>query len=299
MSRPNRARPAAANGQRFARTTRRSTSRVATAAALRFVQRWSLVVVGLLLWELAARSAETVFFPPPTRIVATLVSTWLGGPVTQLFLSDLAVAHLLPSLGRLAGAWASAVVIGVAAGIALGRSRVALDYLGPLFAFCRAIPPPVLVPVFIVLLDLGTPMQLATIVFGVVWPILLNAIDGARSVHRTQHDTAAAFRVSRQQWVTEVVLPAALPKIFAGLRISLSIGLILMVISELVGATNGIGYQLSQSRSTFDYPNMWAIVVLLGILGYVFNAVLLRVEHRVLRWQPNRAGANNAHIAGS
>jgi ABC-type nitrate/sulfonate/bicarbonate transport system permease component len=79
-----------------------------------------------------------------------------------------------------------------------------------------------------------------------------------------------------------------MPKIFAGLRVSLSLALILMVISELLGATEGIGFQLNAAKSTFDFPGMWAIVVLLGVLGYLFNTILLAVERRVLRWQPGR-----------
>jgi ABC-type nitrate/sulfonate/bicarbonate transport system permease component len=82
-----------------------------------------------------------------------------------------------------------------------------------------------------------------------------------------------------------VVLPAALPKIFAGLRVSLSLSLVLMVVSELVGSTNGIGYRLMYDQRQFDLPDMWAGIVLLGVLGYVLNTVLLAVERRALNWQ--------------
>jgi ABC-type nitrate/sulfonate/bicarbonate transport system permease component len=162
-----------------------------------------------------------------------------------------------------------------------------MDYCGPLLAFVRAVPVPVLVPVFITLLGIGAPMQVSVIVFGVLWPILLNCVDGVRSVDQTKVDTARAFRVSRVQWILGVVLPAALPKIFAGLRVSLSLGLVLMVVSELVGATNGIGYQLIFSQHQFDFPTMWAGIVLLGVLGYVLNSLLLAAQRRVLTWQPD------------
>jgi ABC-type nitrate/sulfonate/bicarbonate transport system permease component len=254
-----------------------------------FVQRWAAFALLVVVWELAARTAGSTFFPPPSQIAVALWETWFGGPWTRLFLSDLAVANLLPSLARVLGGWAVAVLVGVVVGVALGRSAVALDYVGPLLAFARAIPPPALVPVFLVLFELGTPMQLATIVFGVLWPILLNSIDGARSVHPVQADTARSFRIPRAQWILGVVLPAALPKIFAGMRVSLSLALILMVISELVGATNGIGFQLALAQRSFDFVTMWAAVVLLGALGYLLNTVLLAGERRVLRWQPGGA----------
>jgi ABC-type nitrate/sulfonate/bicarbonate transport system permease component len=243
-------------------------------------------IVAVVLWEIAARAGDSPFFAPPTDIAVAFHEMWLGGPASQLFLSDVGVQNILPSLARMLGGWALAVLVGVVVGVALGRSETAMDYAGPLLAFARAIPPPALVPVFLVLFELGTPMQLATIIFGVVWPVLLNSADGARSVHPVQVQTARAFRIPRRQWVFGVVLPAALPKIFAGMRVSLSLALILMVISELVGATNGIGLQLALAQRSFDFDAMWAAVVLLGLLGHLFNSLLLAVERRVLAWQP-------------
>ena len=251
-----------------------------------FAQRWIVFVVAVGAWELAARGAGSAFFPPPGEIAVFLRENWLGGPPGQLFLSDLAVGNLLPSLARMLGGWLIAVVVGVALGIGLGRSATALDYVGPLLAFLRAVPPPVLAPVFLLIFSLGTPMQLATIVFGVIWPVILNTVDGARSIDPTQRATARSFRLPRSQWVLGVVLPAALPKIFAGLRVSLSLALILMVIAELLGSTEGLGYQLNIAKNAFDYTAMWSVVVLLGVLGYLFNTLLLAVERRVLRWQP-------------
>jgi ABC-type nitrate/sulfonate/bicarbonate transport system permease component len=275
--------PAPAQGAPRHRTARRRPSRVGG-----FVQQWAVFAVLVAVWELAARAGGSPFFPPPSTIAVKLWTAWFAGPPSHLFLSELGVQNLLPSLARTLGSWAIAVVLGVALGIALGRSAVARDYVGPLFAFFRAIPPPVLAPVFLLLFSLGTPMQVATIVFGVIWPIILNSTDGARTIDPTQYETARSFRLPRGRWVFGVVLPAALPKIFAGLRVSLSLALILMVISELLGATEGIGFQLSVAKGTFDFPGMWAIVVLLGILGYLFNTILLAVERRVLRWQPGR-----------
>jgi ABC-type nitrate/sulfonate/bicarbonate transport system permease component len=248
-------------------------------------RRWAVFVVAVLLWELAARTGGSPFFPPPSRIAVALWSTWFAGPPTQLWLSDLAVTNLLPGIGRMLLGWAIAALCGVVAGLALGRFGNVLHYLSPLFAFARAVPPPLLVPLFLVLFDLGTPMQLATIVVGVVWPVLLSSIDGAASVHPVQVETARAFRLPRTAWWLQVVLPAAAPKVFAGLRVSLSLALILMVISELVGATNGLGFQLALAQRRFDFLTMWTVVVLLGVLGYAFNTGLLAVESRVLRWQ--------------
>lgn len=254
-----------------------------------FVHRWILFVLLVLVWELVTRRLEDPFFPPPSEIAKTAGELWFGGPASHLFLTDTVFDNLLPGVGRMLTAWAIAVVIGIAFGIMLGRSRTAMAYLGGTLNFLRAIPPPLLVPIFLATLGLDA-MPTGTIIFGAVWPILLNTVEGARSVDATKTDTARAFRLSRAQWFLGVVLPAALPKIFAGLRLSLSMALILMVVSELVGSAYGVGRALVDAQGAYDLPEMWCWIVLLCVLGYAFNTVLLIGERRALRWQNTLGG---------
>ncbi|GAA4612057.1 ABC transporter permease [Saccharopolyspora hordei] len=272
-------------------TAHREEAGRVTSRVREFVRRWLVFVIAVVLWELVTRLVQNPFFPPPTEIAAAAGRKWFSGPASSLFLTEEVHTDLLVSLGRVFGGWLIAVVLGVGLGTLLGRSRTGMDYVGPLMAFVRAIPPPVLVPVFLVLLGIGSEMQITVIVFGVVWPILLNTVDGVRSVDQVKVDTARSFRIPRGQWVFGVVLPAATPKIFAGLRVSLSLALVLMVVSELVGSTNGIGYRLIFDQRAFDLPGMWAGIVLLGVLGYLLNTLLLAVERRALSWQPSSANA--------
>ncbi|MEV0378902.1 ABC transporter permease [Nonomuraea sp. NPDC050643] len=248
---------------------------------MKAVARLWVIPLVLAVWELVARGLADTDFPPPTTIVARMYELWFSGP--QVFTDD-AIDNLLPSLGRMFGGWVLAAVIGVTAGVLLGRSRTATDYVDPLIEFGRSIPPPLLLPVFLILFQTGLATQLATIVFGVIWPVLLNSIDGARSVDSTYVETATVFNLSRAQRLRVVVLPAASPKIFAGLRLSLSLALILMVITELIGGTDGIGYQLLQAQRSFDGAGVWAAIALLGILGYVVNSLFVLAERRVLVW---------------
>ena len=261
--------------------------------------RSAVLVPALVAWEVATRVAGSAFFPPPSVIAAAAARLWFTGPAAQAFLTDTVYRDVLPSVGRVLGGWLLAAALGVTVGIALGRSRVVIDYIGPQFAFARAIPPPTLIPVFLVLFGIGTTMQIATIVFGALWPVLLNAVDGARSLDPLQEDTARSLRTPVVHRIMLVVLPAALPKIFAGLRLSLSIAVLLMVVSELVGAADGIGYQLLLAQRQFDFPIMWAWIALLGLLGYGLNTLLLAVERRVLRWQPSRASSAPARKVGA
>jgi len=252
--------------------------------------RWAVLAGLVALWELATWRAENPFFPRPTAIAEAIKEQWLSGPPSRLFLTEAVREDVLPSLVRLLGGWAIAGVLGVSLGLAIGRSAWLEDFLAPVLHFLRAVPPPALLPVFIVLIGLGSSMQLAVIIFGVIWPILLNAVDGARSVPATQVDTARVFRVSRLRWLFGVVLPSASPKIFAGLRISLSLSLILMVISEQVGSSNGLGSSLVDAQRNFSLRSMWAVIVLLGVLGYLLNSGLLAIERRALRWHLGSSG---------
>lgn len=247
--------------------------------------RWAGFAVAVLLWEAGTRRAENGFFPPPSDIVTRMYELWFAGPATRLFLTDDAVENILPSLGRMLLGFTVGAGVAVALGLALGRSARLHDYLDPALQFARALPPPTLVPVFIVLFGIGTRMQLAAIVFSVVWPVLLNTADGARSIDPLQLDTARVFRLSPPQRLVRIIVPSALPKIFAGLRLALSLALILMVLSELMpGASNGIGYQLNFAATSFDVPAIWSTIVLLGLLGYLLNVIFLGLEHRVLAW---------------
>jgi ABC-type nitrate/sulfonate/bicarbonate transport system permease component len=253
--------------------------------------RWSVFLATVGLWQLVTTTVTpedyTPYFPPPSTIAHTLYETWFSGPVSHGFLTETAIDQLLPSLGRLLGAWALAAAISIPVGVALGRSRHAISYVQPLIHFGRSIPATTLIPVFIVLFKFSTAMRVSVIVFGVVWPILLNAIDGARQVEPAQLDIARVFKLSRPVRLLLIVVPAAAPRIFAGLRISLSLSIILMVTSELVGATDGIGFFLSNAKKSFQLPEMWSAIVLLGILGYLLNTALLVIERRVLGWRHN------------
>lgn len=259
-----------------------------------FIQRWAVFIAFLLAWQLATVAAQDVFFPTPWHILHHGWKLWFVTEDGGFGLADSVFEDILPSLSRVVGGWAIAAVLGVAIGAALGRSRTGMDYVGPLFAFFRAIPSPALLPVFIGLIGLNNDMKFSLIVFSCIWPVLMNTVDGVRSVDAVKTDTARSFSTPRTQWVTMVVLPAALPKIFAGLRLSLAIAVILMVVSELVGDTTGIGANLTRAQSLSDYITMWAWIVLVGILGYVLNLALLAVERRALRWQPTRSAVASA-----
>ena len=245
----------------------------------------------MAVWEFWARLQASPFFPPPSAILAKMHQLWFSGPATHLFLTPDATGNILPSLGRILAGLAIAIVTGGALGIALGRSAAVAGYLDPLLQFGRALPAVTLVPVFIALLRIGTQMEVATIAFGTVWPILLNTADGARHLDPVQVETARAFRLPGWQRLTTLIIPAALPKFFAGLRLSIALALILMVFAELAGSSSGLGYEMNNAESSFNMTWLWATLVLIAILGNLLNALELAVQHRVLAWHRRPAAA--------
>ena len=259
-------------------------------ASGRVVARWAVIAAAVVLWQVWARQQGSSFFPPPSAIAARMYQQWFSGPASHLFLTPDAVGNVLPSLGRIAAGLAIAVVAGGVAGVAIGRSVALSGYLDPLLQFARALPAVTLVPVFIALFRLGTEMEVATIAFGTVWPILLNTIDGARSVDPVQMETARAFRLPGWQRLTRLIIPATMPRFFAGLRLSVSLALVLMVFAELAGSSNGLGYEMNNAESSFDMTWVWATIVLLALLGNVFNLLEQAVEHRMLGWHRGARG---------
>lgn len=265
-------------------------SRRAFSAIQSFAVRYGLGIALVIVWEYAARKAGSIFFPAPSEILHRAATLWLSGPPQRLFLSDSVFQDVIPSLFRLLGGWALAVLIGVPLGILIGRSRNLWDLVNPALQFLRAIPGPALIPIFIILLGTESTMRVTLIAFGSVWPILLNTIEGTRTVDPVQLDTVQAFRIPRHARLWRIVLPAALPKIFAGMRVSLALAVILMVVSELVASTSGIGYRIQNAQIMFLLTDMWCGIVLLALIGYTLNWLFLKFEGRVLGWHRGARG---------
>ena len=237
----------------------------------------------LVLWGVWSASGDTFYFPPLTDILSTFKDTWVFERVGS---------DVVPSLERLFLGYFIAVLAAVAIGIPLGLSPLLRRATSPIVEFRRAIPPPALLPFAVVVLGVGNTGKIFLIAFVCVWPVLLNTIDGVTGIDPTLRETARVYGVSGRERLARIVLPAASPQIFAGMRTSLSLALILIVISEMVASTNGIGFFVLQSQRSFAIPEMWSGILLLGILGYVLNALFVLVERRVLRWhRGSRASA--------
>jgi ABC-type nitrate/sulfonate/bicarbonate transport system permease component len=233
-----------------------------------------LPVVLFALWWLVSADSKSFYLPSLRAILDTFGPTW----------SERWTTDVLPSVARLLLGYAGAVIAGVALGVPLGarpRLRAALE---PALEVFRAIPPPALVPVFMLLFGIGTPMKLLVIVSGAVWPVLLNTIEGVRAVDEVLSDTCRSYGITGVARLRVLVLRGASPQIVTGMRQALSIAIILMVISEMFASSSGLGYAIVDFQRAFSIPQMWSGILLLGVLGFVLSIAFGVFEARALRW---------------
>jgi ABC-type nitrate/sulfonate/bicarbonate transport system permease component len=229
----------------------------------------------LTAWWVASANSTDPFWPPLSTTLSKFFPTWFG---------DRLMSDVLPGLGRLAAGYAIAVVVGVLVGGAIGNSKAIRELVEPVLDFLRSIPPPVLIPVATLFLGIGDSMRIVVIAAGCLWPIMLNTVAGVRSLEPVLAETAAAYRIGWSTRVFGFILPAASPQIFAGARQALSIGVILMVISEMFVASSGIGFTIIQFSRRFAIPEMWTGIFLLGIIGVLLMVLFVIVERRTLAW---------------
>jgi ABC-type nitrate/sulfonate/bicarbonate transport system permease component len=244
--------------------------------ALQLVKALALPVVLVAGWWVVSSGSTSFFWPPLSTIVRAFPDTWTSDRIT---------GDVLPSLARLGIGYVLALVVGVALGSAIGLSRTLRALLEPTLEFFRAVPPPVLVPVIALFAGYtGWTGKILTIALGCLWPVLLNAVEGVRGLDEVLVDTARTYRMRRRTRLVQLVLRGSSPQVAVGARQALSIGVILMVISELFGANRGLGASIVQFQRSFAIPQMWTGIILLGLIGFVLSVLFRIVEHYSLAW---------------
>jgi ABC-type nitrate/sulfonate/bicarbonate transport system permease component len=230
----------------------------------------------LLWWTGSQNEGYGLYIPSPAAAVDRVFADYVMG--------DGVTSTVLPSVTRALAGFLLAVVVGVGLGVAIGLQPVLAALCAPVVHFGRSLPTPALLGAFFILFGTGDFPKILLIAFSVVWPILFNTIDGVASIGATRAHVVQVFKIPAGAVLRRVVLPGIAPKAFAGARISLSLSLILMIISELQKASNGLGYQLVYAQRSFDFEGFWSVLIVLALLGVTFNVVFGRLERRVLSW---------------
>ncbi len=239
------------------------------------------VAVGLALvgcWQILAdlRLISPAFFPGPDRAWRALIAGLEAGKLGP---------NIAATLERMFYGWFAASVAAVAVGAVIGVSATARLYLGPTLEFIRPMPASAIVPLAIALLGLSDLMVLAVIAFGAVWPILLATVHGFAAVEPRLYEVSRALGLSRWEVITKIALPSAMPDILAGMRIGLTVSLILTVVGEMLASRDGLGMWILLAARSFRSADLFSGVIVLGLIGYASAQLLASVERRLLRWR--------------
>ena len=249
------------------------------ASFLRFARRWYSLVLLLLLWEAVSRSGLVT-----PRLVPSLVV--IAEAFWRALVSGALIYHSSISLFRALGGFLLAVVAGCALGAAMARHRLVDALFEPIFSFGFPIPRIALYPIFIFIFGLGHGSKIALVFLEGMFPITLQTYQGIRSVESKLVWAGSSMGASERQLFWRVLVPAALPTIFTGLRIALPVALIIVVSTEIIGESVGLGYFINFASASFDNAQAMAGIVAVAIIGFALDRGLVWLRNRVVFWQP-------------
>lgn len=237
------------------------------------------VFLGIMaLWWMASHAGwiSKVFLPTPE-------ATWLS--LRDGLADGELLAYSWATLTRMVEGWLLASLIGIALGALIGISSTARAYLQPTLEFMRPLPASALLPLAISIFGLSPNMVLSVVAFGAMWPVLLATVHGFAAVEPRLQEVARCLQLSRAAFVWKVGLPNALPDILAGMRLSLTVSLIVSVVGEMIASQPGLGQSILLAARSFRASELFAGIVLLGLIGFASSALLAAVEKRFLKWQ--------------
>jgi ABC-type nitrate/sulfonate/bicarbonate transport system permease component len=237
------------------------------------------VLLGLLcIWEAVTRLGwvSGLVLPPASEVAQAIGSELVHGSLG---------VDALTTIRRLLTAFFFAAIFAIPLGIALGLSRSIAAALGPLIEFLRPMPVVAVMPIAIYFLGLGNRMSVTVTAVGAGWLVLINTMDGIRAVDPVLVETGRTLRISKFRQLTTILLPAAAPQIFTGLRLALGIAVIITVVVELAsGFGGGLGAYISISSGSMQVSDAYAGIALVGLIGYAVARLFLIFEQRVMRW---------------
>ena len=253
------------------------------------MSRWSmetkerLLAIGspmalLVLWQLLSwgKVLDARFIPSPLTIFE-------GGLV--LIRSGELWTHLSASLWRLVGGFLIGTIPGIALGLVMGLSRYVRAALDPIVAATYPIPKIAILPLVMLYLGIGEASKIAIIAIAVIYLVLINTTVGVLTIDRVYFDVAKSYNAPWRKLFTRVIIPGAAPMIFAGLRLSLGVSLIVIVSAEFVAAKAGIGYLIWSSWETLVIENMFVGIIVITVLGVVSTFLLKELERLLMPWR--------------
>ncbi|WP_286175147.1 ABC transporter permease [Mycobacterium sp. DL99] len=248
------------------------------ALAWRLLRLTVVVAAFLALWEAAPRIGlvDKVFLPPFSEVVSAWFTLLGNGQLAE---------HVSASLSRALAGLAIAIVVSIPLGVAIAWYRPVAEFLNPILELFRNTAALALLPVFILILGIGETSKVALVIYAASFPILLNTISGVRTVDPLLIKSARSLGLSPIRLFQKVILPAAVPTIFTGLRMAAASSILVLIAAEMVGAKAGLGYLITASQLNFQIPNMYAGIVTIALVGVIFNGIVVAIEGRLSGWR--------------
>jgi NitT/TauT family transport system permease protein len=246
--------------------------------ALRRAGRWYSIPLLLLLWQFAVAGGlvESRLLPSLGRVLSALANDIGNGALPY---------HTAITLSRAAIGFALAALVGVPFAAAMARSAVVRNLFEPIFFFGYPVPKIALFPVFTYVFGIGSPSKIAFAFLECLYPIVVTAYLGFRAIPVPLLWTAENMGARQPTLLWRVIFPAAMPGIFAGLRVALPISIIVIVLTEMIGDSKGLGYYLAVSGTRFAFANVYAAILVIGVCGFVLDRSLLRLRRKVVHWE--------------
>ena len=239
---------------------------------------WGLLPLALLLlaWELAvqAKIYPSILLPPPTKVLMVFVDDW-----------EVVLGNALASIGRVTVGITLSFLFAVPLGLMIGRYQLLDTMTDWSIQIFRSIPPIALIPLALLFLGIGDKPAIALIFLAGTWPLLINTIFGVRNIERTLIKVARAARASEFLVMKDIILPAALPAIFTGLRLAVGGGWLTVVTAEMIAVKSGLGYMILNAQLTFRSDLIIAGIIVIGAIGLLADQAVRRVRAHVCRWQ--------------
>lgn len=252
---------------------------------------YAMIVPAALLafWHIATTNRWTRLIPTPAETAEYMVDFAIGGIYDDAFSATL-LTHLWASMSRVYGGFALAALAALPLGILIGRVPFARMTLDPFFQLMRPIPVTAWLPLSMILFGLGSRSAFALVFLGAFYPILLNTIFGVKNVDPKLFEAASMLGCRGKAQFYRVVLPAALPSIFTGLRLGLGLAWFVIVVGEMTGVPKGLGAIIMDGRTLSRTELVICGMIVIGIAGYISDRIILAIGNRFLRWSPNHAG---------
>ena len=246
--------------------------------AWKAITRWYSIPLLLLVWQLAVASGlvESRLLPSPLRVWSALVTDVGDGTLTY---------HASVTLYRALAGFLLAAAVGIPFAAAMARSSLVRNLFEPIFFFGYPVPKIALFPVFTYVFGFGTPSKIAFTFLECLYPIVVTCYFGFRGVQTRLIWSAQNFGASRATILRRVILPAAMPSMFSGLRIALPVAIIVVVITEMIGDSIGLGYYITIWSTRFSFANVYAAIIVIGICGLALDQALLLLRHHMVYWQ--------------